>query len=176
MLAPWKKNYNKPRENIEKQRHHFTDKDPCSQSYGFSTSGCESWTIKKAEYWEIDAFESWCWRRLSRVPWTARRSNQSILNQAWLFIRRTDVEAETNILATQCKKLIHWKKTLMLERLSAGVTEVGWHHQFNGHDSEQTPGDSEGQGSQACYNHGVAKNWTLLSNWTITRNQHRKST
>ena len=44
------------------------------------------------------------------------------------------------------------------------VTEVGWHHQFNGHDSEQTPGDSEGQGSQACYNHGVAKNWTLLSN------------
>ena len=43
--------------------------------------GCESWTIKKAEYWRIDAFELWCWRRLSRVPWTARRSNQSVLKE-----------------------------------------------------------------------------------------------
>ena len=51
---------------------------------------CESWTIKKAEQWRIDAFELWCWRRLLRVPWTARRSNQS-----WMFIGRTDVEAET---------------------------------------------------------------------------------
>ena len=63
--------------------------------------GCESWTIKKAEHQEIDAFELWCWRRLLRVPWTARRSNQSILKeitQSWVFIERTDVEAETLIL------------------------------------------------------------------------------
>ena len=62
--------------------------------------GCESWTIKKAERWRIDAFELWCWRRLLRVPWTARRSNQSILkgDQSWVFIGRTDAEAENPIL------------------------------------------------------------------------------
>ena len=64
--------------------------------------GCESWTIKKAECLGIDAFELWCWRRLLRVPWTARRSNQSILREilreSWAFIGRTDVEAETPIL------------------------------------------------------------------------------
>ena len=64
--------------------------------------GCESWTIKKAECRRIDAFELWCWRRLLRVPWTARRSNQSILREilreSWVFIGRTDVEAETPIL------------------------------------------------------------------------------
>ena len=62
--------------------------------------GCESWTIKKAERQRIDAFELWCWRRLLRFPWTARRSNQSILkgDQSWVFIGRTDAEAETPIL------------------------------------------------------------------------------
>ena len=61
--------------------------------------GCESWTVKKAECQRIDAFELWCWRRLLRVPWTARRSNQSILkgDQSWVFIGRTDAEAETLI-------------------------------------------------------------------------------
>ena len=59
----------------------FTDKCPSSQSYGFPVVmyGCESWTVKKAEHQRIDAFELWCWRRLLRVLWTARRSNQSIL-------------------------------------------------------------------------------------------------
>ena len=61
--------------------------------------GCESWTIKKAELRRIDGFELWCRRRLLRVPWTARRSNQSILKEiSWVFIGRTDVEAETPIL------------------------------------------------------------------------------
>ena len=61
--------------------------------------GCESWTIKKAEHRKIDAFGLWCWRRLLRAPWTARRSNQSNLkDQSWVFIGRTDVEAETPIL------------------------------------------------------------------------------
>ena len=83
MLAPWKKSYEKPRQHIKKQRHHFADKGQYSQSYGFSIVmyGCESWTIKKAERRRIDAFELWCWRRLLRVPWTARRSNQSILKE-----------------------------------------------------------------------------------------------
>ena len=61
--------------------------------------GCEIWTIKKAEHQKIDAFKLWCWRRLLRVPWTARRSNQSILKKSVLiFIGRTDAEAETPIL------------------------------------------------------------------------------
>ena len=60
--------------------------------------GCESWTIKKAEYRKIDASELWCWRRLLRVTWTARRSNQSILKEIRIFIGRTDAEAETPIL------------------------------------------------------------------------------
>ena len=83
MLAPWKKSYDKPRQHIKKQRHHFTDKGPCSQGYGFSSSHVWmwSWTIKKAEHWRIYAFELWCWKRLWRVPWTARRSNQSILKE-----------------------------------------------------------------------------------------------
>ena len=69
--------------------------------------GCESWTIKKAESRWIDAFELWCWRRLLRVPWTARRSKG---NQSWIFIERTDVEAETPILwPPDAKKWLIWK-------------------------------------------------------------------
>ena len=61
------------------------------------TYGCESWTIKKAEYWRIDAFELWYWRRLLRVPWTARRSIKSKGYQSWIFIGKTDPEAEAPI-------------------------------------------------------------------------------
>ena len=76
----------KPRQCIEKQRHHFADKDLYSQSHDFFfflvvKYGCESWTIKKAEHRRIDAFELWCWRRLLRVPWTASKSNQSFLKK-----------------------------------------------------------------------------------------------
>ena len=60
--------------------------------------GCEIWTVKKAEHRRIDAFELWCWRRLLRVPWAARRSNHSKGDQSWMFIGRTDVEAEIPIL------------------------------------------------------------------------------
>ena len=83
MLAPWKKSYDQPRQHIKKQRHYFVSKGPSSQGYGFSSSHvwCESWTIKKAEHWRIDDFELWCWRRLLRVPWTTRRSNQFILKE-----------------------------------------------------------------------------------------------
>ena len=80
MHAPWKKSYGQPRQDIKKQAHYFVDKGRSIQSYGFSVVmyGCENWTIKKAESRRIDAFEVWCWRRLLRVPWTARRYNQSI--------------------------------------------------------------------------------------------------
>ena len=83
ILTPWKENDDQPRQHIKKQRHYFANKGPSNQRYGFSNShiGCESWTIKKAEHQRTDAFELWCWRRLLRVPWTARRSNQSILKE-----------------------------------------------------------------------------------------------
>ena len=79
MLTPWKESYDQPRQHIKKQRHYFAAK--VHLVYGFSSSHIWSWIIKKAEHQRIDAFEQWCWRRLLRVPWTARRSNQSILKE-----------------------------------------------------------------------------------------------
>ena len=83
MVTPWKESYDQPRQHIKKQRHYFVNTDPSSQGYGFSSSHvwCEGWTIKKAECQKIDAFELWCCRRLLRVPWTAGKSNQSILKE-----------------------------------------------------------------------------------------------
>ena len=83
MRAPWKKGYNQPRQHIKKQRHRFVAKVHIVKATTFPVVmyGCESWTIKKAEHQSIDAFELWCWRRLLRVPWTAMRSNQSILKE-----------------------------------------------------------------------------------------------
>ena len=82
-LAPWKKSYDQPRQHVKKQRYYFANKDLSSQRYGFPVVmyGSESWTIKKAECQRIDSFKLWYWRRLLRVPWTERRSNQSILNE-----------------------------------------------------------------------------------------------
>ena len=83
--------------------------------------GCESWTVKKAEHRRIDAFEMWYWRRLLRVPWIARRSNQSILkekdDQPWVFIGRTDAEAETPILWHLMRRTESLEKTLMLGKI-----------------------------------------------------------
>ena len=81
MLAPWKINYDQLGQHIKKQRQ-FANNVLSSQSYGFLVMyGCESWIIKKAEHQTTDVFELWCWRRLLRVPWTARRSNQSVLKE-----------------------------------------------------------------------------------------------
>ena len=86
--------------------------------------GCESWTVKKAECWRIDAFELWCWRRLLRVPWTARRSNQSMSvhwkDWCWSW--------SSNPLATWCEELTHLKRAWCWERLRAGGEghDRGW--------------------------------------------------
>ena len=91
--------------------------------------GCESWTVKKAELWRIDAFELWCWRRLLRVPWTARRSNQSILKSVlgvhwkyWCW------SWNSNTLATSWEELTHWKIPWCWEGLGAGGEgdDRGW--------------------------------------------------
>ena len=83
MLAPWKESYDQPRQHIKKQRHYLSTKVHLVKAMVFPVVmyGCESWTIQKAECQRIDAFELWCWRRLLRVPWTARRSNHSILKE-----------------------------------------------------------------------------------------------
>ena len=82
--------------------------------------GCESWTIKQAECWRIDAFELWCWRRLLRVLWTARRSKQFILKEISSDIHWKSWCWNSNILATWCKELTHWKRRWCWERSRAG--------------------------------------------------------
>ena len=125
--------------------------------------GCESWTVKKAEHRKIDAFELWCWKRLLRVPWTARRSNQSILKE---------ISPEYSLEGLMLK-LNSWppdvKNWLIRKDLDAGqdwrqeekgmtVDEMaGWHHQLNGQESEQVPVDVKGQGSLVCCSPWVCK-------------------
>ena len=108
--------------------------------------GCESWTLKKAEHWRIDAFELWCWRRLLRVPWTARRSNQSILTEIspeCSLEASADVEAGTPILwPPNVKSWLIGKDPDAGKdwgQEEKGTTEdemVGWHHWLNGHEFE----------------------------------------
>ena len=134
--------------------------------------GCESWTIKKAEHWRIDVFELWCCRRLLRVPWTARRSNpvRPKGNQSWIFIGRTDAEAETPILwPPDVKNCLTGKDPDLgkdWRREEKGTTEdemVWWHHWLNGHEFERSLGDSKGQGHLACcspwWSQRVGQDW-----------------
>ena len=111
-------------DSIFKSRHYFASQGPSSKAIVFPVVmyGCESWTLKKAECWSIDAFELWCWRRLLRVPWTARRSNQSILNDIRLGVYWKDWcwGWNSSTLATSCEELTHWKKLWCWERLGAG--------------------------------------------------------
>ena len=144
--------------------------------------GCEIWTVKKAERQRIDAFELWCWRRLLRVPWILRRSNQSILNEispgcsleGWCWIWNS------NTLATSCKELTYWKRLWFWENWGyeeKGKTEdkmAGWYHWLDIHESEWPPGVGDGQGGLACCDSWGCKesdtterlNWTEL-NWGI---------
>ena len=120
--------------------------------------GCESWIVKKAECRRIDAFELWLWRRLLRVPWTARRSNQSILEEI-----RPEYSLEGLILKLELQYFGHLKqKTDSLEKnpdagkdwsQEKGTTEdemVGWYHRLDGHEFEQVPGVGDRQGSLGC--------------------------
>ena len=137
--------------------------------------GCGIWTIRKAERWRTDAFELWCWRRLLRVPWTVRRSNQSILKEISpeYSMGRTDAKAETPILWLPDVK--NWvigkdpdagKDWRWEEKGTAEDEMVGWHHRLNGHEFEQAPGVGNRQGGLACCNPCGHKGWTWLSNWT----------
>ena len=134
--------------------------------------GCKSWAVKKAEYWRIDVFELWCWRRLLRVPWTARRSSQSVLKE---ILKDWCWSWSSNTLATWCKELTHLKRPWCWERLKAGE---GKDRQWDGWMSSPTwwtwvwassrswwwtgkPGMLQSIGSQR-----VGHNWATELNWT----------
>ena len=120
--------------------------------------GCESWTIKKAEHQRIDAFELWCWRRLLRVPCSARRSNQSILKEISPgcslegLIRKLKLQDFGHLM----KELTHWKRLWCWEGLGAGGEgdDRGWDgwmpSPLNVHEFEWAPGVGDGQGGLAC--------------------------
>ena len=116
--------------------------------------GCESWTIKKAECQRIDAFELWCWRRLLRVTWTVKGSNQSILKEINPEYSLERLKLKLRFFGHLIRRTDSLEKTLMLggqeEQVITEDEMVGWHHQLNGYEFEQTPGDGERQGSLAC--------------------------
>ena len=138
---------------------------------------CENWTIRKAEHWRIDALELWCWRRLLRVPWTAGRSNQSILK-----VISPEYSLEGLMLKLKLQYFGHlmWR-TDSLEKNwlvgqdwrpeETGTTEeemIGWHHWLNRHEFEQAPGVGDGQGTLACWSPWGHKelDTTERLNWT----------
>ena len=160
MLTPWKKSYDQPKQYIQKQRHYFANKHPYSQSYGFSSSHVWMWELDHKESW---ALKNWCfWTVVLEKTLESPLECKEIKlinpegNQSWIFIGRTDAEAEAPI---------HWppdvKSSLIRKDPDAGkdwrqekeTTKdemVWWHHWVNGHEFEQAPGDGEGQGSLVC--------------------------
>ena len=124
-LASWKKSSDQPRQHTKKQRKHVVTKVHMVKATVFPVvlSGCVSCTIKKIKSQRINAFELWCWRRLFRVSWTVRRSNQSILKEinAEYSLGRLVLSWSSNTLANWCKEPTHWgKKPWCCERLWAG--------------------------------------------------------
>ena len=124
MLTPLKKSYDQPRQHIKKQRHYFANKGLSSQSFGFSSSHVQMWELDYKESW---ALKNWCF-------WTVvlEKTLESLLDrkeiqpvhpkgdQSWVFSGRIDAEADSNILATWCEELTHWKRPWFWERLKVG--------------------------------------------------------
>ena len=129
--------------------------------------GCESWTIKKAEHRRIDAFELWCWRILeSPLNCKEIKLVNPKGNKSWIFIGRTDTEAEAPILWPPDAKSQFIGKDPGARQEEKGTAEVGWHHWLNGHEFEQALGVSDGQGSLTCCSPCGHKSWTQLRDWT----------
>ena len=147
LLAAWKKYHDPLRQHIKKQRHYFTNKGPCSQSYGFSSSHVWMWELDYKESWTP---KNWCfWIVVLEKTLEGPLDCKEIQpvhpkgNQSWVFIGRTDAEAETLILwPPDTKNWLIWKDPDAGEdwrREEKRTTEdemVGWHHQLNGHEFE----------------------------------------
>ena len=173
------KSYEKPRQHIKKQRHYFVDKGPSSQSYDFSSSYVWMWELDYRESW---AWKNWCFWTVvlektleNSLDCKEIQPGHPQINQSWIFIGRTDAEAEILILwPPDAKKWLIWKypdagKHWKHEK--KGTTEdetVGWHHWLNGHEFEQALGVSDGQGSLECYSPWGCKqsDTTEWLNWT----------
>ena len=148
MLALWKKSYDQPKQHIKKQSHYLPTKVRLVKVMVFSVViyGYESWTTKKAECRRMDAFELWCWRRLLRVPWTARTSTQSILKE---ISPGYSLEGLMLKLKLQYSGHLMWRPDSFEKKdpearkdwrqEQKGTTEdemIGWHHWLNGHEFE----------------------------------------
>ena len=145
--------------------------------------GWESWTVKKAERRRIDAFELWCWRRLLRIPWTARRSNQSTLKEIspGISLEGMMLKLKLQYFGHLMQRVDSLEKTLMLGEIEGGRRRgrqdemAGWYHRLDGREFEWTPGDGDGQGGLACYDSWGHKeldtterlNWTEMRNWCM---------
>ena len=114
--------YDQHRQHIKKQSHYSANKGPSSQGYGFSSMDVRAGLIKKAEPGRMDAFELWCWRRLLRVPWTARRANQSILKETSpeQSLEGLMLKLKLQYFGHLMQRTDSLEKTLMWERLKAG--------------------------------------------------------
>ena len=149
MLAPWKERYDKPKQRIKKEWYHFANKRLPSQSMVFPVVmyGCESWTIKKAEWRRIDAFEPWCWRKLLRVPWTARNSNQSVVKEINLEYSLKGLMLTVQYSGHLMRRADSLEKTLLLGKTEGGRRRgrqrMRWLDGITGVEFEQTWEDRE---------------------------------
>ena len=179
MLASCQKSYDQPRQHIKKQRHYFTNKGPPSQSYGFSSIHVWMWQL---DYKERLTLKNWCfWTVMlektveSPLDWKETKPVNPKGNQSWIFIGRTDTEAEIPIVWPLVVK--NWligknsdagKDWRQEEKGTTEDKTVGWHHQLGGHEFEQAPWVGDGQGSLACCSPWGHKesDMTKQLNWT----------
>jgi len=177
--------YDKPRQHIKKQRHYFADKDPSNQFYGSSSSHMWKWELDHKESW---ALKKWCFRTVmlektlkSPLDCNKIKPVHPKGNQSWIFIGRTDAEAEAPMLwPPDAKSWLIWKdpdagKDWRQEE--KGTTEnemVGWHHRLDGHECEQAPGVVMDREASCAAVHGVTKSQTQLSDWTELKWQSKE--